>query len=139
MSETKPDFEEPIRKIENLIGEIGFGHLKSDFAKFRIMQREALQSAYNSGKAENETVIAKMQSAMRNYLQPIAYERHTPGGTCKADSVVEMPAHNHANDQKRKIAHERNEMFINDIIYFLDSEEYGTNVARLIDLPNEVK
>ena len=52
-------------------------------------------------------LIGLMQDASANYLEPIAYERHCPGGTGQTDK--------------------RDDMFINDIIYFLDSEEHGTN------------
>ena len=72
-------------------------------------------------------LIAKMQDAVRNYIEPVTYIRKTKGGTCKVDSEVKMPSKHHSNAGRKHIQHRRDTMFINDIIYFLDSEEHGTN------------
>ena len=75
----------------------------------------------------SDQLISKMQGAVRDYLMPETYVRKAPGGTCRHDSEVDMPAHNHADSAVAMINRKRDQMFINDMIYFLDSEEHGTN------------
>ena len=74
-----------------------------------------------------DELITLMQDAVRNYLEPCTYIRRRAGGTCKHDSEVETPWDNHADSQVRLMRKQRDEMFIGDMIYFLDSEEHGTN------------
>lgn len=76
---------------------------------------------------DREPLIALMQAAVSSYLEPSTYTRYRPGGTCKHDSEVEQPHPNASTWAKGVSAALRDSMFISDIIYFLDSEEHGTN------------
>jgi hypothetical protein len=78
----------------------------------------------------SDKLITTMKGAVRDFLMPETYVRKSPGGTCKANSEVAMPAHNHADSAIVEINRQRDQMFINDIIYFLDSEEHETNKPR---------
>ncbi len=75
----------------------------------------------------DEQLIVKMQTAMRDYLMPETYVRKSPGGSCRADSEVSPPSDYASEQAKVTKQRERDQMFINDIIYFLDSAEHGTN------------
>lgn len=80
----------------------------------------------------SDTLILKMQDAVSDYLQPATYVRKRPGGTCKHDSEVEQHHPNASTASKGTSAALRDQMFINDMIYFLDSDEHGTNVRKVV-------
>ena len=78
----------------------------------------------------SDALILKMQEAVTSYLEPAPYVRRRPGATCLRESQVDLPSTYQAEGTIRSIKAERDDMFINDIIYFLDSEEHGTNVRK---------
>lgn len=80
--------------------------------------------------AMSDALILKMQQAVTDYLTPDTYIRKRPGGTCKADSEIEQHKPSHTTAAKGTIATLRDHMFINDMIYFLDSAEHGTNARK---------
>jgi len=82
--------------------------------------------------ARRENLIALMQDAVRNYLEPTTYVRKTRNGD-GSRGFVDMPSTYQAEATTRSIGRKRGNMFINDIIYFLDSEEHGTNVPQAIN------
>ena len=57
----------------------------------------------------SDALILKMQKEVTDYLKPKPYEQKRPDGVGRR---------------------ERRELFISRIIYFLDSEEHGTNVRK---------
>ena len=60
----------------------------------------------------SDALILKMQKEVTDYLKPKPYEQKRPDGV------------------GRRERRERRELFISRIIYFLDSEEHGTNVRK---------
>ena len=82
-----------------------------------------------SAEAKREQLIELMQDAVRNYLEPATYVRKTRNGD-GSTARVDLPSTYQAESTIQSIQNRRNNMFINDIIYFLDSEEHGTNVFK---------
>jgi len=76
---------------------------------------------------DREPLLKMMQEAVSNYLEPVTYSRRRPGGTCKNDSEVEQSPPHASTAAKGTSAALRDQMFISDIIYYLDSAEHGTN------------
>lgn len=74
-----------------------------------------------------EDLVAHMQDACRNYLEPTTYKRRRPGAACPFDGKAEMPHANASEEGRAAARRTRDEMFIADLIYFLDSAEHGTD------------